>query len=558
MRPHPMKRLWTSLFVLSGIFSLACQGDIIEPDVPSPAGPSTGTGGKKGGTSKAPGTAANGGGDPGTVPWTGVGGGNSGNPGNPVPAPVPDAFTRLTRTEYAATVNAAFGVRPDVTIIPGDGRIGPFTSNSGPTPDPVHPYILSAEDLAAEIVPAKLPACEGSRAPACVEASYRAPLERLYRRALTAAEVTRLAGIVSNLAGQGVAATEATRAMVSAALLSPDFLFHSAAAGLDAAAKARRLAERLSYALWDAPPDESLSRAAAEGAAKGGLSARLRTEALRVASDARAVPVLARFLAQWLHLDLDLRLENPAFASSPRYLELVAFVDDAVKTNASVTSLVAGQRGFVHRDNVAAYGLTASGTTGSAVSAVTWEATSPRRGLIGQDLILDSTRHPDKSRRWIFRGRLIRSSLLCDVIPVPAPDLVAAAGEVSDRTSDARCSSCHLRMDPIGKAFAALDTDDTGSAPPAEVRFHPELEGTYETLPELLDAVATSRAFAECFAKNWLGFFLEQPLASADPVVVAQIADAVQAGATLRDVVEGTMVNLEASSGAVEPMCKGL
>lgn len=557
MRRHPMKRIWTGLFIVSSIFSFGCQGAVIEPDS---VGADPGTAGKRsrpqgsGGSPNDGGAGPSRGGASTSIPWSGVSG--AGNPG-PTPAAVPHAFTRLTRAEYAATVLSAFGVEADLSIIPGDGRVGSFTSNAGPTPDPVHPYILAAEELARAVVPSQLPACDGGRAAACVETSYRLPLARLYRRPLAAGEVTALANLIASLTEQGVSADEATRAMVSTALLSPDFLFHSAAAGVDAPAEARRLAERLSYAIWDAPPDDALDAAVA--GPDGGLATRLRQQALRLASDARAVPVLARFLAQWLHLDLDLRLENASFAASPRYLELIAFVENALRENASVTSFVAGQRGFVHRDNLAAYGLDAeSSSAAEEMSAVTWTGDSPRRGLLGQELIVDSTRHPDKSRRWIFRGRLIRSSLLCDVIPAPSAEVVAAAGEVSDRTTDARCSSCHRLMDPIGKAFASLDADNAGTPPAAEVLSHSELAGTYADLPALLEAVAASRSFAECFAKHWLSFFLEQPLTSADPVVVTQIADAVQAGATLRDVVEGTVVNLEASSGAVEPMCKGL
>jgi hypothetical protein len=156
----------------------------------------------------------------------------------------------------------------------------------------------------------------------------------------------------------------------------------------------------------------------------------------------------------------------------------------------------------------------------------------------------------------IFRGRLVRTSLLCSTIPPPTPDLIAAAGEVSDRTLDQRCAGCHVLMDPIGKAFAVLDPDDSGGAGPAEIVSHPELEGSYPDLPSLLEAVATSRAYAECFARNWLGFFLEVPLADADPAWVQELADAVQAGAGLADIVEETVLSLESGSRSLTPVCQ--
>ena len=151
----------------------------------------------------------------------------------------------------------------------------------------------------------------------------------------------------------------------------------------------------------------------------------------------------------------------------------------------------------------------------------------------------------------------MRRSLLCDGIPAPDPELIALAGEVGDRTADQRCAGCHLRIDPIGRAFASLDPDDSSAAAPAEVLGHAELEGTYSDLPALLDAVAASRAFAECFAQHWLAFFLEQPLSDTDTAWVSQIADSVQSGASLGAVVEQTIVTLAARSNAAEPWCTG-
>ena len=134
--------------------------------------------------------------------------------------------------------------------------------------------------------------------------------------------------MLGNLEKAGLTAESATRAMVTSALLHPDAMFRTTPVAGDAA-RARRLAEHLSYALWDAPPDTELA-AIGTGTASD-LGARLRSQAERLGSDARAVPVLARFMAQWLHVDLDLKLSADAgYATSPLYLELLAFVQDAL------------------------------------------------------------------------------------------------------------------------------------------------------------------------------------------------------------------------------------
>jgi hypothetical protein len=434
-----------------------------------------------------------------------------------------------------------------------DGRVGPFTSNGSVSPDPVHPYLLTAEDVAEALVPSELPACEPGAVAECVASNYRQPLERLYRRPLSDAELSTATSMIEGLQATGVPAVDATRAVLVFALLSPDFLFRGSPLAADGPARARRVAEHLSYALWDAPPDAELGAAAKDASLE--LGARLAEQGARLATDSRALPALARFVAQWLHVDTDLRLENADFATSPRYLELLAFIEDALANDMPVTSFVSGQRGFVHQDNLDAYGLDSVDGATDGVASVAWPAESARRGVLGQDLFADATRHPDPSRRPIFRGLLVRRSLLCQTIPPPTADLVALAGEVQDRTADQRCAACHLRLDPIGRAFGTLDPDDTAGAVAAEVIDHPELGGSYADLPALLEAVAGSRAYAECFARHWLAFFLEQDPDEADAAWVSQLADGIQAGASLGAVVEQTVTTLATRSETAEPWC---
>jgi hypothetical protein len=134
---------------------------------------------------------------------------------------------------------------------------------------------------------------------------------------------------------------------------------------------------------------------------------------------------------------------------------------------------------------------------------------------------------------------------------------VALADEVGDRTQDVRCAGCHEYIDPIGRVFASLDPDNEQAPPPAEVLGTEGLAGSYANAAELLEAVGNSRAYAECFARHWLGFFLEQPLESADASWVASIADAVEGGASLGAIVEQSLVELHARSQPLVPWCEG-
>ncbi|HEY0869042.1 MAG TPA: DUF1592 domain-containing protein, partial [Acidothermaceae bacterium] len=463
-------------------------------------------------------------------------------------------YTRLTRVEYKATVNAAFGITPDVSGLPNDSRVGPFTSNVG-SPDPADEFLLASEDLAAQIVPAKLPTCTGATAATCVTTNYQAPIERLYRRSLTAAEVTNLANMISPLEAAGVTSQDATRAMVLSTLLSADFLFRSAPLSGDAA-RGRRLTEHLGYALWDAPPDPTLVAAGNVTAAQ--LGASLRTQALRLGGDAKAVPVLARFLAQWLRVDSDDKLDDPNlnFAASPLYAELQAFVQNALTKNVPVTSFINGTQGFIQKSNFAAYAMTPVTSTATVVP-VTWSASSVRRGILGEEVFMDATRNPDPGRRPIFRGHLVRSSLLCQPIASPPAELVALNSEVTDRTTDTRCKACHSLMDPIGQAFAPNDLDNTIGAPAPIVNGGGEVTGTFKDLPTLMDAIAGSQAYADCFSRNLLAFFLEQDPDYVDAASVSDVSAVVKSGGGLADAIGQAVVSLEKRSQSTTPWCTG-
>jgi hypothetical protein len=543
--------------VLGGAAPLlaSCNGNIGHA-APSGSGAAPGAGGSGSGGLGGSGGGGPGGGSSGQT--GGNAGGSSGSGGAGVPGVLQSGFARLTRAEYRATIKDAFGVDADVSGIPEDGRVGPFTSNVGAASDPVQPFLLASEDLAALIVPGRLPTCAATAAGTCIPRSYQGPFERLFRRPVTATEIGAWSAMLGNLEKAGLTAENATRAMVTSALLHPDAMFRTTPTAGDAA-RARRLAEHLSYALWDAPPDAALVSAVGGAAsAPSDLGASLRSQAGRLGKDQRAVPVLARFLAQWLHLDLDLRLgADAAYATSPLYLELLAFVQDALAGDVPVTSFVNGTRGFVHRNNLGPYGLTSVPAGSGDVAPVTWPATSPRRGVIGEEAIMDPTRHPDRSRRAIFRGLLVRSSLLCQTVPPPSAELVAMAGEVTDRTKDGRCSGCHLLLEPVGAAFASLDRDFTGTVPAAELSNHDEIGGTYPQLSGLLDAIAGSRAFADCFARQIWAFFLEQPPAEVDAASIAEVAAVVRSGGGLGQVVGQMMGSLEARSRAAVPWCAG-
>ena len=497
----------------------------------------------------ASGGAGSGLGGGGTPPGAGAGGVTPHAPGE-----LNTPYTRLTRHEYQTTIKAAYGVDADVSGMPNDQLLGGFTANVL-SPDPAQQFLLASEDLAAELVPSKFPACSSATAANCVQTKYQAAIERLYRRPISPTEINNLAAIVTSAEGAGISSEEATRLMVVSTLLSPSFIFRASPISGEGA-RGQRLVEHLSYALWDEPPDMTL--VAAGKVSAGELGAALKEQTLRLGKDAKAVPVMARFLAQWLTVELDAKLSDSTldFERSPLYAELLAISQNALTTKKTVKSFVNGNDGFVQKDSFATYGIPAVAGSGD-VLPVTW-GSSPRRGLLGQEIFMDATRNPVVDRREIYRGHVVRSHLLCQEIPSPPPDAIAMADSVPDRTKAPLCQGCHALMDPIGRAFAPFDLDNTYGTPTPVVNGDGEVSGTFASLPEMLDKIAGSQAFADCFSRNLLAFLLEQAPEAVDAAAIADVATVVKADGSLGDALVQAVVSLEKRSQSTTPWCSAL
>jgi len=464
-------------------------------------------------------------------------------------APADAPFARLTREEYRQTVLASLGAAVDVQAVPADGRVGPFTSNASQETDPVHPFLIASEELARGLVPEALAACDPDEAQACIEDTYRGPLEVLFRRSVSDAEVEALAQVVVEVAEAGASPEEATEAMLGAALLSPDFLFRTSASAAGADPLGRQRAEHVSYTLWDAPPDAELTAAAMDA---------LPAQALRLSKAPEAVAVFARFLAQWLHVDTDVRLLDPGFDASADYLELLAYASAALQDDQPIADFMAGAVGLVHRDNFEAYGIEDDSEYGDEpVVAMPWTEDSGRVGLLGQELFASTTRHPDASRRAIFRGALFWNSLVCIPVPSPPAGLVDMNDEVTSRLEDDRCSGCHQVLEPVGGLFAPFDRDVALEPSPATLSAPAELAGTYDDLAALLSAVGGSRVFADCFARHWLAFFLERRTQDVSDEWVTELGAQIQDGASLSQLVEQTVTGFLGRSEATVAWCEG-
>ncbi len=355
---------------------------------------------------------------------------------------------------------------------------------------------------------------------------------RAYRRPATADEASRLADLVAEAQKSGASFERGVEAALTAALVSPSFLFRVETDPSPGDPNAAHdltefeLATRLSYFLWSSMPDRELSSLAAKGALHDPdvLAAQTR----RMLRDARASALVTNFAVQWLELRrLDDVAPDPArfpefddaLRASMRQ-ETEMFVEAVVREGRPLRDFLDADFTFVDARLAKHYGL--AGVKGDRFERVPLPR-GRRGGLVTQASILTLTSNPTRTSP-VKRGKFILEEILAEPPPPPPPgvgalDESAAATKAASlkerlarHRSDPNCASCHTRMDALG--FALENFDPVGawrerdeSGPVDAVGTLPD--GRAIDGPAQLRAVLTADdAFARCLAEKLLVYAL--------------------------------------------------
>ncbi|HWD97609.1 MAG TPA: DUF1592 domain-containing protein [Bryobacteraceae bacterium] len=312
-----------------------------------------------------------------------------------------------------------------------------------------------------------------SSSPGDAERLLRHFMAAAYRRPPREEEVRRYLKITQDqLAlnqGSRSAFTEAMFAGYVAVLCSPEFLYLEEQPGrLDGYA----LASRLSYFLWNAPPDAELRQLAANGAL---LRADvLRTQTNRLLDDGRSRDFINAFLDYWLDLRKigdttpdqtlypDYYLDDLLTESALKETQL--FFRYLLQRNLPVRSIVQSDFTMLNSRLARHYGLPP--VEGVAMREVKLPPDSVRGGLLTQASILKVTANGTTTSP-VLRGVWIMERILGDPPPPPPPGIPAiepdTRGAVTIRQqlekhrSIQSCAVCHSKIDPPGFALENFD-----------------------------------------------------------------------------------------------------
>jgi hypothetical protein len=540
--------------------------------------------GKIGGSSGAPGTAG----------ATALPPGVSGpiNPGRVV-------AHRLNNIEYDNTVRDLMGVdlKPSSTYgFPDDAYVEGFDNNADALTAP--PLLLEKLQTATEAIVgaalstdagnaaarARIMTCDPAKAgeAPCATQILSTFASRAFRRPVSAAEMSGYARLLDVAKSVGDGFEQGIAAGLQAILLSPRFLFRVEAnpgAGYNAPLDDYEVASRLSYFLWSSMPDDQLFARAAGGALHDGAS--IIAEVRRMLADPRSSALVDNLAGQWLgsrqmavqqvtltDVNFDAGLRN-AMAT-----EASLFLGEMFRGGHAVKELLSADFVFANARLAAHYGLTGTGTLGSA--HVKLPLTDARRGggILTQANTLTVTSMRDRTSPT-RRGKWVSENLLCVVIPPPPPMIpqldppsTTAPTSVRERLAQHRakgssCNGCHQFIDPIGfglEHFDAVgrwrDTDNgvaidaTGALPGSA-----GADGAFDGAVSLATAVGGDPRFLDCMIKKVMTYAVGRTLvttpASGSPMDdTAGLADIhAQLGST--DARLDRLIELVASSPAM-------
>jgi hypothetical protein len=301
----------------------------------------------------------------------------------------------------------------------------------------------------------------------------RAFLARAYRQPPNDEDAELFTGLARKAMASGAPFGEAMLTAYAAVLCSPAFVYLQEAPGrLDDWA----LAARLSYFLWNGPPDEAL-RAAAERHELS-QSDRLRAQAERLLEDPRARRFVDAFLDYWLDLRRvsatspdavlypDYNLDDHLFESAP--LETQLFFTELLRKDLPARNVISSDFTFANERLARLYELPIPRgvTLGAELQKVPVPRGGVRGGLLTQASVLKVTANGTTTSP-VLRGVWICERLLGIRVPPPPPGTPAVEPDIrgahtireqlDKHRANPTCASCHRKIDPPGFALEAFD-----------------------------------------------------------------------------------------------------
>ncbi|MBB73110.1 MAG: hypothetical protein CMJ75_01210 [Planctomycetaceae bacterium] len=369
-------------------------------------------------------------------------------------------------------------------------------------------------------------------------------MSEAFRRPLHAGEATPYLNFWKAIRSDYDHFEESISEVLVAVLCSPKFLYLAEAAERDKTPiqEELELASRLSYFLWNGPPDERLKQLAQRKALRRGLSEELP----RLLADPRSWNFVEAFCDQWLRLDRlqAMRVNVRKHPSFTRFVkadlarETYHFVRHALCENLNLFTLIDSDFVIVNQNLAEFYGL--PDVRGTQFRVVPIAPETPRGGLLTQAAFLSghsdgNQGHPVKRAVWLMER------ILGQAPPPPPPNVPALpvenpskrnqsiAEQLATHRANISCRNCHKKLDPYGLVFedyngAGLLHRKPGSSPDTQVVL-PDGH-TVNGVGEMVQHILTEQrhAFRSSLIEHLMIYALGRDLSFVDEPAIEKIA----------------------------------
>ena len=451
--------------------------------------------------------------------------------------------TRLFLTGNEHKFRAEFVHDEDLKAIPENARTNP---NRNIVPESIElagPFAPAEEHPIAR----KILICDPASRKGCVERILAELAHHAYRRPPAKAEVAQLVSVFDRARAAGYGPSQGLQFAVSAALVSPQFLFRierDPKPGAPARISDFELASRLSYFLWSSmPDDELLQLAEANRLHQPGV---LDAQVKRMIADSKSSAFADNFAGQWL----ETRSLDALQRDAKKFPEWNAELKDALRTETRmffeavlrddrpISDFIDGRYTFLNELLARHYGI--DGVIGPEFRRIDL-TTDQRSGVFTQGSVLAVSAYPTRTS-VVLRGRYILENVL-NAAPPPPPDGVPMLNEetvgvaqslrrqMEQHRSDALCASCHARMDVLG--FALENYDATGKWRTQDGKFPVDASGafpngrTFDGPAQMKELLKESMpVFTRALAEKMLTYALGRGVESTDRLAVQELVRA--------------------------------
>lgn len=450
--------------------------------------------------------------------------------------PSENPYRRLTDLQYRNSIRHILGTDIEIPIVPNTTKNKDFrtwSSNNQVSGTFDAQRILEAgENISVQIDTSN--ACSDNDSN-CLQDLLLSYAQRFYRRKLSNAERQVFVDIFSEIENPRQSFTMGMIVILS----SPQFLYLDVQQRSDEDDSDEEIpylddysiASRLSYFLWNAPPDEQLLDLASKG--KLHTKGQVQEQAIRMVESPKVLDTVVGFHEDWLDLYLLENIQRDTTLYPLFYEGMISSMKTETRLflsnvfwygDANWDDLFFEQSTHINQELATLYGMEQSPTDWDRV-----EVSEERAGLFQKSAFLTAHSYFAASSP-VKRGHYILSEMLCIQSPIPVdvemvlPDESQETPTIRERLqqhwTDANCASCHIHIDNLGFAFENYDAigqwrDEWENGFPVDATGSFTYQA-FDNSQEMLGIINSEQRAKSCYAQNWFSYAMGRPVVDSD------------------------------------------